>query len=109
LGDTGSNLSGGQRLKIGFARLFLSNPDIIILDEASSSLDLESEKKIMENIKKHFTGKTIISIAHRMQTLRNADRIWVIDNGTIVEDGHHSVLIEQDGLYRQFMNTYVDY
>lgn len=109
LGDTGSNLSGGQRLKIGFARLFLSNPDVIILDEASSMLDVESEKQIMDNLKSHFKGKTIISIAHRMNTLKNADRIWVIDKGTIAEDGHHDTLINQDGLYRQFMNTYIDF
>jgi ATP-binding cassette subfamily B protein len=109
LGDTGSNLSGGQRLKIGFARLFLSNPDVIILDEASSMLDVESEKQIMDNIKSHFKGKTIVSIAHRMNTLKNADRIWVIDNGSIAEDGNHDTLVKQDGLYRQFMNTYIDF
>jgi ABC-type bacteriocin/lantibiotic exporter with double-glycine peptidase domain len=109
VGDTGGNLSGGQKLKIGFARLFLSNPDIIILDEASSSLDVESEKLIMQNIKQHFRGKTIITIAHRMNTLKNADRIWVIDNGEIVEDGPHDELMKREGLYHRFMTTYVDY
>lgn len=109
LGDTGSNLSGGQRLKIGFARLFLSNPDIIILDEASSQLDVEAEQKILDNIKSHFSGKTIITIAHRMHTLKNADRIWVIDQGKIIQDDHHDALMKQDGLYAQFMKTYVDY
>lgn len=109
LGDTGSNLSGGQKLKIGFARLFLSNPDVIILDEASSMLDVESEKRILNNIITHFAGKTIITIAHRMNTLKSADRIWVIDNGKIAEDGHHDVLMEKGGLYHQFMKTYVDF
>lgn len=109
VGDTGGSLSGGQILKIGFARLFLSNPDIIILDEASSMLDIEAEKKIMHQVKEYFKGKTIITIAHRMHTLRNADRIWVIDDGTIIEDGHHRQLMEQKGLYHQFMHTYIDF
>ncbi len=110
VGDYGANLSGGQKLKIGFARLFLSNPDIIILDEASSMLDVESEQKIMANIKTHFQGKTIISIAHRLQTLRSADRIWVLDEGQVVEEGTHEVLMQkEDGLYQRFMKTYIDY
>jgi len=109
VGDTGGNLSGGQILKIGFARLFLSDPDIIILDEASSMLDIEAEQKIMQNLKEHFKGKTIISIAHRMHTLKNADRIWVIDNGEIVEDGDHNELLETKGLYHKFIHTYIDF
>jgi ATP-binding cassette subfamily B protein len=109
VGDLGSNLSGGQKLKIGFARLFLSDPDIIILDEASSMLDVESEKEILHNIKSHFKGKTLLSIAHRMNTLRAADRIWVIDGGTISEEGRHDELIALGGVYHQFMKTYVDF
>lgn len=109
VGDFGGNLSGGQVLKIGFARLFISNPDIIILDEASSNLDLETENKIMTNIKNHFRGKTVITIAHRIYTLKDADRILVIDEGKITEDGSHEELISKDGLYSKFMKTYVDY
>lgn len=109
VGDTGSNLSGGQKLKIGFARLFLSNPDVIILDEASSMLDIESEKIIMKNIKEHFKGKTLITIAHRMQTLKVADRIWVIDNNKIAEDGTHDELMAKEGVYHQFINTYINF
>lgn len=110
IGDLGANLSGGQKLKLGFARLFLSDPDLIILDEASSMLDVESEQKIMNNIKSHFKDKSIISIAHRMQTLRNADRIWVIDEGQIVQEGSHETLMQvQDGLYYGFMKTYIAY
>jgi ATP-binding cassette subfamily B protein len=109
VGDTGGNLSGGQVLKIGFARLFLSNPDIIILDEASSMLDVEAEQKIMANIRQHFKGKTIITIAHRLHTLKNVDRIWVIDKGGIVEDGSHNELLEAKGLYHKFVHTYIDF
>jgi ABC-type bacteriocin/lantibiotic exporter with double-glycine peptidase domain len=110
IGDMGADLSGGQKLKIGFARLFLANPDIIILDEASSMLDVESEKKIIDNLKEHFKSKTIISIAHRLQTLKNVDKIWVIEGGSITETGSHQQLIaNKESLYYQFMKTYVDY
>lgn len=109
IGDEGGNLSGGQKLKIGFARLFLSNPDVIILDEASSMLDIESELLITNNVKEHFKGKTIITIAHRMHTLKNADRILVIDNGEVVENGPHTQLMEQKGLYYSFMSNYINY
>lgn len=110
VGNFGGNLSGGQVLKIGFARLFVSpDPDIIILDEASSALDVETEKKILENIYKKYEGKTIISIAHRLHTLKKADRILVFDEGTIAEQGKHEDLIAQKGIYYDFMKTYVDY
>ncbi|MEP7196108.1 MAG: peptidase domain-containing ABC transporter [Saprospiraceae bacterium] len=110
IGDMGGGLSGGQKLKIGFARLFLSHPEVIILDEASSMLDIESEQKIIANVKSQFHDKTILSIAHRMQTLKSADRIWVMDEGEIVEDGTHDKLLSiEDGLYRKFMLTYLDY
>jgi ATP-binding cassette subfamily B protein len=109
VGDLGSNLSGGQKLKIGFARLFLSNPDIIILDEASSMLDVESEKEIMINLRSHFKGKTLISIAHRMHTLKSADRVWVLDKNTIAEEGRHDDLMALGGIYHQFITTYIDF
>ncbi len=109
IGDEGGNLSGGQKLKIGFARLFLSNPEVIILDEASSMLDVESEMMIINNVKEHFKDKTIITIAHRMNTLKNADRILVIDGGEVVENGSHQQLMEQKGIYYMFMSNYIDY
>ncbi|MFN8354442.1 MAG: peptidase domain-containing ABC transporter [Spirosomataceae bacterium] len=111
VGSFGSNLSGGQVLKIGFARLFVSglNPDIIILDEASSALDVETERKILDNIYRIYEGKTIISIAHRLNTLKKADRILVFDDGMISEQGTHQELVNQQGIYYDFMKTYIDY
>ncbi|MEM6804174.1 MAG: peptidase domain-containing ABC transporter [Bacteroidota bacterium] len=109
IGDEGSKLSGGQVLKLGFARLFLSNPDIIILDEASSQLDVETEARIMQNLYEKFQDKIIISIAHRINTLKNSDRILVMDEGSIVEEGNHEQLMRKEGLYHQFMKTYVSY
>jgi ATP-binding cassette subfamily B protein len=109
IGDSGSSMSGGQRLKIALARLFVSTPEIIILDEASSALDVETEKKIMDRLKERFKGKTIISIAHRLNTVRNADQILVLDKGIIAEQGTHETLFQQDGLYNKFMSTYLNF
>ncbi len=109
IGDEGMNLSGGQILKIGFARLFVTNPDIIILDEASSQLDVETEQKILENVMNVYRDKIIISIAHRINTLKNSDKIIVMDEGSIVECGTHEELFRNKGLYYKFMKTYVSY
>ncbi|MBL3658104.1 peptidase domain-containing ABC transporter [Fulvivirga sediminis] len=109
VGENGTGLSGGQKLKVAFARLFVANPDIIILDEASSALDVETEMKIMSNIKTYFKGKTIISIAHRLNTLRGADRIIVLDHGVVVENGSHEELLENEGVYKKFIDTYINY
>lgn len=109
LGEAGTGLSGGQRLKLAFARLFLANPDVIILDEASSALDVETEQRIFRNLRAHFPRQTIVCVAHRMATLKHADRIIVLDQGEIVETGAHQELIQQTGIYRQFMHTYLDF
>ncbi|GAB2592038.1 peptidase domain-containing ABC transporter [Spirosoma areae] len=110
VGSFGSSLSGGQVLKIGFARLFVADqPDIIILDEASSALDVETERRILDNVYERFRGKTIISIAHRLHTLKNVDRILVFDGGTIAEEGNHGELIDKQGIYYDFIKTYIDY
>lgn len=109
VGESGSNLSGGQRLRLAFARLFMADPEVIILDEATSVLDVESEKIIMQNVRQRFPGKTIISIAHRMSTVKDADLILVIDEGRIIEQGDHETLLKQQGLYFAFMKTYLDF
>jgi ATP-binding cassette subfamily B protein RtxE len=99
VGERGSLLSGGERQRIALARALLNNPKILILDEATSALDYESESAIMENLDEICRGRTVISIAHRLNTLRNADRILVLDKGCIVEQGTHFDLVSQDGLY----------
>lgn len=109
IGSSGSELSGGQKLKIAFARLFLTKPDIIILDEATSVLDIESETIIMNNLNNHFKDITIISIAHRLNTVKKSDIILVFDEGEIVEEGNHNELINRKGEYFNFMKTYLEF
>ncbi|MDW7695850.1 peptidase domain-containing ABC transporter [Flammeovirgaceae bacterium SG7u.111] len=109
IGVNGANLSGGQQLKIAFARLFVSNPEVVILDEASSALDVETEHRIMQNVFRKFKGKTIISIAHRLHTLQHADYIAVLEKGELAEYGSHNVLMDKQGIYSQFINTYINF
>ncbi len=99
VGEKGSALSGGQRQRIALARALLTNPRILILDEATSALDYESEAAIMSNFDKIKQGRTVISIVHRLNTIRNADRICVVDNGQVIEQGDHQNLLEHKGIY----------
>jgi ATP-binding cassette subfamily B protein len=105
-GERGVKLSGGQKQRISNARLFLKNPPILILDEATSALDNESEKLVQESLEKLARGRTTFTIAHRLTTIRNADRILVLTENGIEESGTHKELIEKGGLYRELYKLY---
>ncbi len=103
IGSSGRTLSGGEKQRISIARAILANPRILILDEATSAVDTETEQAIQESLEKLVKGRTTLSIAHRLSTLRNADKLIVIDDGKITESGTHSELIEMKGTYYKLM------
>jgi subfamily B ATP-binding cassette protein HlyB/CyaB len=99
VGERGSTLSGGQKQRIAIARALVTNPRIMIFDEATSALDYESERIIQENMRQISQGRTVLIIAHRLSTVRRADRIITIERGRIVEDGTHDELMGTNGRY----------
>jgi ATP-binding cassette subfamily B protein len=104
LGERGVKLSGGQRQRIALARAFLKDAPVLVLDEATSALDSEVEAAIQETLADVMEGKTVIAIAHRLSTLAAMDRIIVLDDGQIVEDGTHDDLLSRGGLYARYWN-----
>lgn len=107
VGDRGLKLSGGQRQRISIARAFLKNAPILLLDEATSALDTEAEEAIREALAKLMEGRTVIAIAHRLSTLRNFDRILVLNEGRLIEDGPPEILLKRNGAYRRMMDREV--
>jgi ATP-binding cassette subfamily B protein len=99
VGERGQKLSGGQRQRLSIARAVLKDPPILILDEATSSVDNETEAAIQRSLEKIVVGRTTIMIAHRLSTVRNADMIYVLQQGKLYESGTHDALLETDGLY----------
>ena len=99
VGEQGSNLSGGQRQRLAIARALITNPRILIFDEATSALDYESERLVQDNMATICKGRTVFIIAHRLTTVRQCNRIVVMDKGAIVEEGSHDALLKQNGYY----------
>jgi subfamily B ATP-binding cassette protein MsbA len=108
VGDRGMTLSGGQRQRIGIARALIRDNPILILDEPTAALDAESEHLVVEALERLVVGRTVIAIAHRLSTLRNADKIIVVKDGVVAEDGAHHQLLALDGIYAQLHHLQFD-
>jgi ATP-binding cassette subfamily B protein len=103
VGERGVQLSGGQKQRVAIARAVLKDPRILVLDEATSALDAESEHLVKEALERLMKGRTTLIIAHRLSTVKDADRVVVLDAGRIVQSGPHSMLLREDGLYRRLV------
>ena len=108
LGAEGTGISGGQKQRIAIARAVYKNPKFLFFDEATNSLDASNEKVILENLQSFFEGKTVVVVAHRLSTVKNADRILMMDNGEIVEEGTHSELIALKGKYYELVKNQLE-
>ena len=108
IGEDGKGLSGGQRQRVLIARMVYRNPEYIFLDEATSSLDSSNEKIIMERLYNFFEGKTVLIVAHRLSTVKNADHILVLDNGHVVEQGKHRTLVAERGYYYELIKNQLE-
>ena len=107
IGENGIRLSGGEKQRLSIARAFLKNSKIILLDEATSSLDSDTEKKIQDALGFLTKGKTTLVIAHRLSTVLNSHKIYVIDNGQVVAEGNHSELLKNSEVYKNFYDKQI--
>jgi len=105
VGKNGVRLSGGQRQRLSIARMIVANPSIVIFDESTSALDVHTEAKLFCNLKDILKDKTVITIAHRLSTVKNANKIYVLDDGKIVQSGKHDELEQQEGHYLEFVKN----
>ena len=108
IGRDGVGLSQGQKQRILIARAVYKNPDYIFLDEATNSLDANNERSIVENLDKFYKGKTVVIVAHRLSTVKNADQIVVIDHGKVVEVGNHETLTAKRGAYYNLVKNQLE-
>ena len=108
IGNTGVDLSGGQKQRLLIARAIYKNPKFLFLDEATSFLDATNELLIMNNLTDYFKGRTVLIIAHRLSTVKNADNIIVLEHGKIVEEGNHNHLIERKGRYYDLVKNQLE-
>ena len=108
IGRDGVGLSQGQKQRILIARAVYKNPDFIFLDEATNSLDANNERAIVENLDKFYRGKTVVVVAHRLSTVRNADQIVVINHGRVIETGNHATLTERRGAYYNLVKNQLE-
>lgn len=105
VGRHGIRLSGGQRQRLSIARMIVSKANIIIFDESTSALDVNTETKLFNSLEKILKDKSVITIAHRLSTVKNANRVYVLDNGEIVQEGTHQELDENEGHYQDFIKN----
>jgi ATP-binding cassette subfamily B protein len=108
IGRDGIGLSQGQKQRILIARAVYKNPGFIFLDEATNALDAKNERAIVENLNKFYEGRTVVVVAHRLSTVKNADQIVVIDGGRVVETGNHATLIKQRGAYYNLVKNQLE-
>ena len=108
IGENGVRLSGGEKQRLSIARAFLKDSKIILLDEATSSLDSETEEKIQKALDKLILDKTTVVIAHRLSTILNSDKIYVMDNGNVLDSGNHEELLSKSETYKNFYNKQIN-